>query len=71
MRDALWMHMRFYSRDGGLAFYSRGGGLWDRCSGQCTCYSRALLLLLLLLLLPLLPLPSLPSLLPRRLLSLG
>ena len=20
------MHMRFYSRDGGLAFYSRGGG---------------------------------------------
>ena len=28
------MHLRFYSRDGGLAFYSRGGGWWDRCSGQ-------------------------------------
>ena len=57
-QDALWMHMRFYSRDGGLAFYSRGGGWWDRCSGQCVyCYMLFWLLLLLLLLLPLLPLP--------------
>ena len=35
MRNALWMHMPFFSRDCGLALYSCGGGWWDRCSGQC------------------------------------